>query len=76
MYIKVEVVAGAKEEILRKTSSDSFIISVREKAERNAANRRVLELIQREFGGKRMTVKIISGHHSSRKIISIDNASA
>lgn len=72
MYIKVEVNAGAKTEVIRKTGDDSFDISVREKAERNQANRRVLELIRQQFSGKRVIAKIVSGHHSPSKIISIE----
>jgi len=71
VYIKVEVLAGVKEETVEKTATDSFVISVREKAERNMANRKVLELIRRELGG-RVAVKIISGHHSPRKILSVE----
>ena len=72
MYLKVEVIAGAKEESIKKTGSDSFAVCVREKAEQNMANRRVLELIRREFGGQRVIVKIISGHHSPNKILSVE----
>jgi len=72
MYIKVEVIAGAKKEYVQKTGSDSFVISVREKAEQNSANRRVLELIRQEFGERGVVVKIVSGHHSPRKILSVE----
>ncbi|MDO8591207.1 MAG: DUF167 family protein [bacterium] len=72
MYIKVEVLAGSKQEYVKKTGSDSFAVSVREKAEQNAANRRVLELVRQEFGGQGVIAKIISGHHSSHKILSIE----
>lgn len=72
MYIKVDVMAGSREESVKKVADDSFEVSVREKPERNLANRRVLELIQREFGGTGLKLKIISGHHSPRKIISVD----
>ncbi|MDO8482653.1 MAG: DUF167 family protein [bacterium] len=72
MYIKVEVIARAKEEYVRKTGPDSFVISVREKAEQNSANRRVLELMRLEFGGRGVQIKIISGHHSPRKILSVE----
>lgn len=72
MYIKVEVLVGAKEEYVKKTGSDSFVISVREKAEQNSANRRVLELIRRELGGRGVLIKIISGHHSPRKILGVE----
>ncbi len=83
MYIKIEVTAGAKSETVEKVAPDLFRISVREKAERNMANRRVLELVRREFGrtppkpsaterGRGVLAKIISGHHSPHKIVSID----
>jgi len=72
MYIKVEVLADAKNELVEKRSTDSFFISVREKAEQNMANRRVLELIRREFGGAGVIAKIISGHHSPHKILSVE----
>lgn len=72
MYIKVEVLAGAKRERVEKTGPDSFAVSVREKAEQNAANRRVLQIIRQQFGAAGVTVKIISGHRSPRKIISLD----
>lgn len=72
MYIKVEVLAGAKRERVLKRADDSFFVSVREEAEQNMANRRVLQLVRQEFGGKNIIAKIISGHHSSHKIISID----
>lgn len=75
MYIKVEVIAGTKEEYVKKTGSDSFVISVREKAEQNMANRRVLELVRGEFGGRGVMVKIVSGHHSPRKILSVEKLS-
>jgi uncharacterized protein YggU (UPF0235/DUF167 family) len=72
MYIKVDVTVGAKRESVTKTGPDSFAVSVREKAERNMANRRVLELIRSEFGGTGVLVKIISGHHSPRKILAVE----
>ena len=72
MYIRIDVTTEAKKESVEKTGTDSFNISVREKAERNMANRRILELVRKEFGGKGVIAKIISGHHSPRKIISIE----
>jgi len=72
MYIKVKVTAGAKKETLEQESPDHFKISVREKAERNMANRRVVELLAENYRLKPHQVKIISGHHSPSKILSID----
>jgi uncharacterized protein YggU (UPF0235/DUF167 family) len=74
MYIKVKVLADAKEEKFEKISDDHFEVSVREKAERNMANDRIVELFRKHFGleGRKGIVKIISGHHSPSKIISIE----
>ena len=72
MYIKVEIIAGMREEKVDKIKPDSFLISVREKAERNQANRRVLQIIRQEFGGRGVLAKIVSGHHSPHKIINVE----
>jgi uncharacterized protein YggU (UPF0235/DUF167 family) len=69
MYIKVRVIAGAKKEILKQKSPDHFEVSVNEPAEQNRANRRVLSLFENHFGIK--GIRIINGHHSPSKILSI-----
>jgi len=71
MYIKVRVFAGAKKEEFKKISNTHFEAKVREKAERNMANRRVVELARKHFGVAG-DVRIISGHHSPSKILSVD----
>ena len=72
MYIKVRVVAGAKKEILEQVKADHFKIYVKQKAERNMANRRVAELVSEFFTLPLYKVKLVSGHHSSSKIFSLD----
>lgn len=72
MYIKVKVKAGAKEEKFVKKSDDHFEVSVKEPAERNLANTRVLELVREYFKVYDKEVRIVSGHHSPGKIISLD----
>jgi len=72
MYIKVRVTAGVKEERIVQTNADHFKIFVREKAERNIANRRVLELIAVHYKIPVGKVRIVSGHHSPSKILNID----
>lgn len=72
MYIKVNVIAGAKKEIFKQKSKDHFDISVKEKAERNMANTRVLELIAQHFEVSKNKVRIINGHHHPSKLISVD----
>ncbi len=72
MYVKVRVMAGVKKEAIERVSKDAFKLSVREPAERNMANTRVRELIAREFSISVAKVKIISGHHSPSKILSVN----
>lgn len=74
MYIKVKVQANAKRENIRKKSSDSYIISIKEKAERNLANKKICEIMASLFGVSTKNVRIISGHQSPSKILSINLA--
>lgn len=69
-YIKVQVLSGSKKEAITE-KGDVLYISVREKAKQGAANRRMLELARVHFGAGRR-VRIVSGHHSPHKIISVD----
>lgn len=72
MYIKVRVVAGAKKEKVEKKTKDTYHISVKEKAERNMANRRVCEIMASLFHVSVKLVRIINGHQSPSKLLSID----
>ncbi|MEI7688877.1 MAG: DUF167 domain-containing protein [Candidatus Nomurabacteria bacterium] len=72
MYIKVKVVVGSKKEKIIKKSLDRFEIWVKEPAERNLANTRVLEIVAGIFGINIKSIRIISGHQSPSKILSIN----
>ncbi len=72
MYCKVKVVPGAKKESFVKKSEDHFNVSVKEKAEQNLANKRVLELVAEHFKVPYGKVRLISGHHSPSKIFRVD----
>ena len=71
MYIKVRVIAGAKKESAQLVSAGHFKISVKEPAERNMANRRIVELVAAHYKRAAKQVRIISGHTSPSKILSI-----
>jgi uncharacterized protein YggU (UPF0235/DUF167 family) len=71
-YIKIKVITEAKKEKIIKKSSDKFEISVKESAEKNLANKKVLELVRKYFKVYNGSVRIVSGHHSPSKIISLD----
>jgi uncharacterized protein YggU (UPF0235/DUF167 family) len=72
MYIKVKVTAGAKKETIEKLSDDHYKISVKQRAERNMANDRVIEILASIFSVNIKQVRIINGHHSPSKMLSID----
>lgn len=72
MYIKLNVIAGSKKEIFKQKSKDHFDISVKEKAERNMANARVIELVAEYFKVTKNKVRIINGHHHPSKLLSIE----
>ena len=73
-YIHVKVTAGAKKEYFVKKSPDHFEVSVREKAERNMANTRVLELVAEYFKVSKNKVRIVNGHRSPSKLLVVENA--
>ncbi|PIR68842.1 hypothetical protein COX93_01355 [Candidatus Nomurabacteria bacterium CG_4_10_14_0_2_um_filter_30_12] len=72
MYIRVKVTASAKKEILKQINEDHFEIFVKEKAERNLANDRVLFLIANHYDIKKNKVRIVNGHRSPTKLLIID----
>jgi uncharacterized protein YggU (UPF0235/DUF167 family) len=70
MYIKIKVIPSAKKEKVEKLKDDEYRMWVRVSAENNLANTRVIELCRNLFPGT--SVRIVSGHHSPSKIISIN----
>lgn len=71
MYIRASVTPGAKKETVLQTSENRLSISVKEKAENNMANSRVLAIIKEHFPNAKK-IKIVNGHHSRIKLISLD----
>lgn len=71
MYLHVSVTAGAKTDKVEQINSDHFKISVRAKAERNLANKKVLELVANFLKIPTNKIRIINGHHSPSKLLSV-----
>ena len=69
MLIKVKVMTGARAESVVRKSDDSYAVSVKEKAERNLANRRVLDIFRGLYPKK--SIRLIKGHHSPVKILEV-----
>ncbi|GMQ94932.1 MAG: hypothetical protein BMS9Abin13_042 [Patescibacteria group bacterium] len=72
MYIKVRVVSSSKKERIMKTSDDEFAVYVREPAERNLANKRVVRMIADHFKVPARGVRIVTGHRSPGKILVVE----
>ncbi len=72
MYIKVKVKPSSKKEFIEKISIDTFSICVKEPAERNLANKKIISIIASEFRIPSGKVRIINGHHSKSKILNVD----
>jgi uncharacterized protein YggU (UPF0235/DUF167 family) len=73
IYVHVKVKAGVKKESLKKKSEDHFEISVKEKAERNMANTRVLELLALHFKIPVNKIRIVNGHHHPSKLLVVEH---
>lgn len=72
-YVKVLVTAGAKREsVLEKGAA--LQVAVKEPAQGNHANTRVRELVAARYGVPLAAVRIVSGHHSRSKMLSVRDA--
>ncbi|MFA6095855.1 MAG: DUF167 domain-containing protein [Candidatus Paceibacterota bacterium] len=72
MYAKVSVRTGSKKEFVKQEGPDAYLIAVAAPPERGLANERVIELLREHIGGERLMLRIVSGHHSPHKIVSIE----
>lgn len=72
MYVRVFVVPNSKKERFIEVSERDCEATVKEPAERNLANTRVRELVAEHYQVPLGSVRIISGHHSPRKMLSVD----
>lgn len=71
MYIHVKAHPKSKKAVVEKLKEDHFEIWVKEPAEKNLANKKIIELLKNHFYESK-SVRLISGHHSPSKLFSID----
>ena len=69
MYIKVRVVTEAPKEVIQKNDDGIIEMYLREPAERNLANKKVLEIMRNMHPNQ--SVRMIKGHRSPSKMILI-----
>ena len=72
MYIRAKITSSAKKEIFRQINEDHFEILVKEKAERNLANDRIIELFSIHFKLPKGKIRIVNGHHSPTKLLVVE----
>jgi uncharacterized protein YggU (UPF0235/DUF167 family) len=69
MFIKIKVKTGSRTEKVEKKADDLYFVSVKEEAERNMANERVLEIFRSLY--PKQSVKLVKGQRSPAKIICV-----
>ena len=69
MYIKIKVKTGSRTEKVEKKADDLFFVSVKEEAERNTANKRILEIMRVLYPNQ--SIKLVKGQRSPAKIIEV-----
>jgi uncharacterized protein YggU (UPF0235/DUF167 family) len=72
MYLRVHVVPASKRESVKEGKDGALSISVKEPAEGNQANKRIRELVALKLLLPLSAVRILSGHHSPTKLLTID----
>jgi len=71
MLIHVKIKPDSKEDKIVEKNDTSFIVYVKEPAEDNRANKRLIELLAEKFNIVKSKVKIVTGHHAPSKILDI-----
>ena len=70
MFLKIKVKTGSRTEKVEKKADDLYFVSVREEAERNMANKRILEIMRVLYPNQ--SIKLVKGQRSPSKILRID----
>ncbi len=68
-HLKIQAYPDSSKESVMKKDKDRLIIRVREPAENNKANDRILEILRNLYPSA--IIRLTKGHHSSHKIVSI-----
>ncbi|MEK7552137.1 MAG: DUF167 domain-containing protein [Patescibacteria group bacterium] len=72
MHIKVKVFTESNKEAIERISADKFECHLKEKPQNNAANKKLLSIIAEYLGLPENKIKIVKGHHSPSKILSVE----
>ena len=70
-HIKVKAQPDSKKETVKKISAERLSICVKEPAEGNLANKRIMEILRAMYPSSR--IKLVAGHHSPHKIFELSD---
>jgi len=71
MYINVKVITNAKVPELTKLKELYYKAKLRSVPEKGKANTELIEMLAANFECRKSEIKILSGHHSREKLLSI-----
>lgn len=71
MLVKVKVIPKSKKNAVIKKSADSYVVSVKEKAEKGRANQAILLLLADYFHINKGLIRLIKGGKQRGKIFEI-----
>ncbi len=69
MFLKVKVSPSSKHVSFEEISGEKFVVSVKESPKQNMANKALLSMLASHLGVSPRSLRIISGHRKSSKII-------
>lgn len=71
MLLHIKVKAGSKKDSVLKKSETSYVVSVKEEARENMANKKMLALMAETLSVPVSIIRLITGHHTPSKIIEV-----
>lgn len=71
MLVHVKIKPDSKEDKIVQKNDTSFIVYVKDPAEENRANKKLIELMAGRFKIVKSKVRIVTGHHHPSKILDI-----
>ncbi len=74
MRIRVRVKPGASTDEVTRLADGSFVVRVKARAREGEANEAVVKVVARHFRIPRTSIRIVSGHKSSSKLLELPDS--
>jgi len=71
MHVRVHIYVDNRKEVIKEIGENNFEIKLKVPAEHNLANNRMREILARWYNTEVGKVRIITGHHSPRKVVDV-----